>query len=251
MPGDNQLFIITYRSSAMIEEASFVLLTPHELRELKETILNLVSAALIQQPKASANDPTMKKITSLVKQVSFYDPEFALKLALYVRVDLNIRSTANYLVAVACNITSCQPYIKKYLSATIRLPSDWLDVPATYHTLPDKQLSGKSLPTCMRKALVVKFPDFDAYQLGKYNKERSIKRKLKKIKEEQAKGNKKARAPEKPQVTLKQLIRQLHISTPHLQVMCLIGKKYPSTEAEFRVSGLYGRFEPGTLHSSE
>jgi len=230
-------------NSVDAEQASFVLLTPHQLKELKEGILNLVSAALIQQPKASATDPTMRKITQLVKQVSFYDPEFVLKLALYVRVDLNIRSTANYLVAVACNITSCQPYVKKYLSATIRLPSDWLDVPATYHTLPDKQLKGKSLPTCMRKALVEKFPDFDAYQLGKYNKERSIKRKLKKIKEEQAKGNKRARAPEKPQVTLKQLIRQLHISTPHLQVMCLIGKKYPSTEAEFRVSGLYGNFE--------
>jgi len=218
---------------------SFVMLTPHQLKELKESILNLVSAALIQQPKASVNDPTIMKITKLVKQVSFYDPEFALKLALYVRVDLNIRSTANYLVAVACNIQECQPYVKKYFNATIRLPSDWLDVAATYLTLPDKGLKGKSLPTCLRKSLVGKFPEFDAYQLGKYNKERSIKRKLKKIKEEQAKGNKKARAPEKPMVTLKQLIRQLHISEPHLQVMCLIGKKYPSTEAEFRVSGLW------------
>jgi len=229
-------------SSPADTTVTFLLLTPHKLKELKETILNLVSSALIQQPKAAATDPTMRKITMLVKQVSFYDPEFALKLALYVRVDLNIRSIANYLVAVACNIVECQPYVKKYLKATIRLPSDWLDVAATYHTLPDKQLKGNALPTCMRKALVDKFPDFDAYQLGKYNKERSIKRKIKKMKEEQAKG-KRAKAPEKPQVTLKQMIRQLHISQPVLQVMCLVGKKYPSNEADFRVSGLFGNFD--------
>ena len=33
----------------------------------------------------------------------------------------------------------------------------------------------------MRKAMLEKFPDFDAYQLGKYNKEGSLKRKAKKV----------------------------------------------------------------------
>lgn len=95
--------------------------------------------------------------------------------------------------------------------------------------------------------MIAKFPDFDAYQLGKYNKERSIKRKIKKIKEEKSKGNKSAKMPEKPMITLKQMIRILHINQPHLQVMCLLGKKYPLTESEFAVSGLYGKFEPGKL----
>jgi len=123
----------------------------------------------------------------MVKKIAFYDPEFVLKLAIYVRLDLNIRSTANFLLAVASNIKECQPYFKKYFSGTIRLPSDWLDVAATYHVLPDRSLKGNSLPTSLRKAMVSKFPDFDAYQLGKYNKERSIKRKIKKMKEEKAK----------------------------------------------------------------
>lgn len=66
---------------------------------------------------------------------------------------------------------------------------------------------------------------------------------MKKIKEEQAKGNAKAAKPEKPMITLKQMIRQLHISSPNYQVMCLLGKKYPLTEQEFRVSGLPGNFD--------
>jgi len=213
-------------ASTEIVTVTFSRLTPQELRELKESLLNIVAAALIQQPKASVTDPTMMKITVLVKKIAFYDPEFVLKLAMYVRLDLNIRSTANYLLSLASNIKECQPYFKKYFINTIRLPSDWLDVAATYHLLPDRELKGNSLPTCLRKAMVEKFLDFDAYQLGKYNKERTIKRKLKKIREEKAKkpvGEKSG--PQKPMITIKQTIRQLHISKPNYNVMCLLGKK--------------------------
>eukprot|EP01125_Pyxidicula_operculata_P019184 TRINITY_DN693_c0_g1_i1.p1 TRINITY_DN693_c0_g1~~TRINITY_DN693_c0_g1_i1.p1 ORF type:complete len:2289 (+),score=635.01 TRINITY_DN693_c0_g1_i1:128-6994(+) len=219
-------------------DVQFERLSPHELRELKESLLNTVAAALIQAPKASVTDPTMKRITIMVKKIAFYDPEFVLKLALYVRLDLNIRSTANYLLAVASNIKECQPYFKKYFVPSIRLPSDWLDVAATYQQLPDKDLEGKALPTCLRKAMVAKFSDFDAYQLGKYNKERTIKRKNKK-----AKDTKKKPTNDKPMITLKQMIRQLHISSPNLHVMCLLGKKYPMNELLFREANLPGAFE--------
>lgn len=42
--------------------------------------------------------------------------------------------------------------------------------------------------------------------------------------------------------TLKQLIRQLHISSPVEHVMCLVGKKYPATSEEFYASRLPGVF---------
>lgn len=67
----------------------------------------MVCTALIQQPKMSVTDPTIMKITKLAKKIAFYDPEFVLKLAMYVRLDLNIRSTANYLLSVASNIKVC------------------------------------------------------------------------------------------------------------------------------------------------
>ena len=43
--------------------------------------------------------------------------------------------------------------------------------------------------------------------------------------------------------TLKQLVRQLHISSPVENVMCLIGKKYPDTFEEFAQSKLPGVFD--------
>jgi len=44
-------------------------------------------------------------------------------------------------------------------------------------------------------------------------------------------------------LTMKQMIRQLHISKPISNTMSLLGKKYPINESDFRISGLIGDFE--------
>jgi len=198
---------------------------------------------MLSEPKASATSPLFMKILTACRQVAYYDPEFLLKLALYVRQDLNIRSTANYLLAMSSNIKECQPYLSKYYDDCIRLPSDWLEVVAIYMTLPDRTVKS-GVPTCLRKVMIDKFPSFDEYQLGKYNKERNIKRKLKKQRERAAKRGLPMPVPEKPPVTLKQMIRQLHMSQPPFAVMALLGKRYPRSMEEFRAAGLPGNFDP-------
>jgi len=103
--------------------------------------------------------------------------------------------------------------------------------------------------------MVEKFSDFDSYQLGKYNKERNIKRKQKKqrgvaaaaaapVTTDGAVALAPFPRPTKPMLTLKQMIRQLHISHPNGVVMSILGKKYPLTMEEFRNSGLPGVFDP-------
>ena len=54
------------------------------------------------------------------------------QMALYTRNQLNIRTTANFLLAYAANNKNCRPYLKKYFTASIRLPSDWIDVAEQY-----------------------------------------------------------------------------------------------------------------------
>ena len=161
-----------------------------------------------------------------------------MKLSLYVRDDLNIRTTANFLLALASNIKECTPFLKKYYHKTVRLPSDWLDVAALYQLLPNRSLADKAIPTSLRKAMSQKFIQFDAYQLAKYNKENSQKRKRKKAKklaEKLVLEGKPLPPPIQKQITLKQMIRQLHINQPVPHVMCILGKKYPSSMLEFRI----------------
>ena len=218
-------------------------MSPRQLDEKKTGLLNMVAAAMLSEPKASATSPLFMKILQESRQVAYYDPEFLLKLSLYVRQDLNIRSTANYLLAMSSNIKECQPFVAKYYEEIIRLPSDWLEVVAIYMTLPDRTVKS-GVPTCLRKAMIDKFPAFDLYQLGKYNKERNIKRKLKKQRAKAEKAGVILPPPEKPPVTLKQMIRQLHMSQPPFAVMALLGKRYPTTLEEFRSAGLPGNFDP-------
>jgi hypothetical protein len=45
------------------------------------------------------------------------------------------------------------------------------------------------------------------------------------------------------------MVRQLHIDAPVYHVMCLLGKKYPANETDFRRSGLPGVFEPAKAGS--
>ena len=116
----------------MEENQSTKLIEEINLDDKKMLLINVVSASLIAEPKFNADDPTSLAITCLVKDISVKDPEFILKLALYTRQDLNIRSTANFLLALSSNDINCQPFLKKYYGDCIRLPSDWLDVAALY-----------------------------------------------------------------------------------------------------------------------
>jgi len=89
---------------------------------------------------------------------------------------------------------------------------------------------------------VAKFPEFDTYQLGKYNKEKS--------KVPEAKKDPSVVSDEEPEktradfrCTIKYLIRVLHISEPVEHTMAILGKKYPETREEFLRSRLPGEFK--------
>ena len=59
-------------------------------------------------------------------------------MALYTRNELNIRTTANFLLAYASNHKLCRPFLKKFFKASIRLPSDWIDVAEQYQVNTEK-----------------------------------------------------------------------------------------------------------------
>ncbi|XP_065832327.1 uncharacterized protein [Oscarella lobularis] len=112
----------------------------------KTLLLNCVATSLLQLPDfRNPSDPTLSVILETCRQISLLDPEFILKVALYARCELNIQSVANFLLAVAANCHTCRPYIKKYFSASIRLPSDWIDVAEMYQAFHDHTVNSNLL----------------------------------------------------------------------------------------------------------
>jgi len=94
--------------------------------------------------------------------------------------------------------------------------------------------------------MVAKFPEFDVYQLGKYNKDKSKPPPTKKDPNVLPDDEDGEEEPEKTRYdfrcTMKYLIRVLHISQPVYETMCILGKKYPETREAFMTAKLPGEF---------
>lgn len=242
-----------------------------EIKQAALKLINVVGATLLYEPRYySSADDTRTRIIASVNEVVVQEPEFLLQLAFYVREELNIRSTANFLLALAALHKQCHPFLAKYFCLSVRLPTDLMEIYALV-----SQMNDKRIPSVMRKAMVAKFAEFDEYQLAKYNNEGKLKRKRRKEKvaarlaAEKAAANKDEdsedddgmrrrrkhnrrdhdSAPEdagteKPKLpSLKFLVRNLHISKPADLVMGILGHKYPVNEEEFKKSGLSGAFD--------
>ncbi|CAL8343221.1 unnamed protein product [Merluccius merluccius] len=241
-----------------------------ELKDKKYLLLNAVCASLLSKCAAPGQksldelEGEWPKIVTLATDISPLDPQFLLKVAVYTRQELNIRITANFLLALAAHLPSTKPHVRRYYCAAVQLPSDWLEVARIYSTC-----FSRSLPTCLKKAMADKFKQFSEYQLAKYNtrKHRGKHNKTSKAKvcflpeqvarwakvicmdeavlttqlklgEAHAKVDKKQK-----EFNMKKMIARLHIKEPAQHVMAILGKKYPADVKQFIHSGLSGEWD--------
>lgn len=241
-----------------------------ELKDKKYLLLNAVCCSLVNKNKApgqnewDSENSVWTRITNLAKDISVDDPQFLLKVAVYTRQQLNIRITANFLLALASNLPSTKPHVRRYFCAAVQLPSDWLEVVRIYSTC-----FSRSLPTCLKKAMTDKFKQFSEYQLAKYNtrkhrcKHNRKGRKAKKPTEQQLKqwssmlrssapillkflqveGRKVVVEKKESEFSLKKMIKRLHIKEPAEHVMAILGRKYPADLKAFTHSGIKGKWE--------
>ncbi|XP_078508765.1 telomerase protein component 1 isoform X2 [Lissotriton helveticus] len=250
------------------------------LNMIKMKLINTVCCSLVDGPNfSSSDDPTRKALEEICKEVVRWDPEFLLKVALYTRQELNIRTTANFLLALAVFHEPCRPHLRRYFSAAVQLPSDWMEVPKIYQSLAVKQGKSVPLPSSLRRAMTDKFKQFTEYQLAKYNtrahRGKTSKKKTKK--QEKCKKHRQVRifpclrkvaqllldlqskfdedpdflnskpkrkAKERQnELSLKKLIQMLHITEPATHVQSLLGCRYPSDLQSFARSRLPGPWD--------
>nr|XP_033779692.1 telomerase protein component 1 isoform X2 [Geotrypetes seraphini] len=241
-----------------------------QLNEKKLALINAVCCSLVESPKfEDPDDPTRKALMRLAEDVTEADPEFLLKVALYTRQELNIRSTANFLLALAAWIPASRPHLRRYFCAAVQLPSDWLQIPKIYQSLTGPDAKPFSFPSCLRRAMEIKFRQFNEYQLAKYNtraqrgkhttrkhrtpeelRQRNWRlksvffRALENQKPGSSSSQQKQKSRPKPDLfSMKKLIQRLHISEPVNYVMALLGCRYPSDLASFSRSGLPGPWD--------
>ncbi|XP_069616642.1 telomerase protein component 1 [Ranitomeya imitator] len=243
------------------------------VKQKKMALISAVCCSLVNSPKfTDSSDVTRADIKNLCEDIAQSDPEFILKVALYTRQELNIRTTANFLLALSAFLPTCQPHLRRYLCSSVQLPSDWMDVPRMYQSLAGEGDKLAPLPSCLRRALTLKFQEFSEYQLAKYNtrkqrgKHASKKKKEKKTREirtfkcgrnllilkslfsllekqDEPPTPAGAGKKTKDKFSMKNLIQRLHISKPANHVMSLLGCRYPKDLNSFSRSGLEGPWQ--------
>uniref|UniRef100_A0A8C5SGA3 Telomerase protein component 1 n=1 Tax=Laticauda laticaudata TaxID=8630 RepID=A0A8C5SGA3_LATLA len=244
----------------------------------KLMFLSMVCCSLMEGA-CFGNPPGLlqKKLMKICRSLAECEPEFILKVALYARQELNIRSTANFLLALASYLQPCRPHVRRYFCHVVQLPSDWMQVAKLYQSLAGEEGTLAPMPSCLRAGMADKFRQFDAYQLAKYNTRKSRGKQRHKPKAAKSERNtswdnwKKHKLGRNPVFaakcealkktsqemmdsvkveavrdlfSLKNLIHRLHISEPAQHVMSLLGRRYPTDLPSFSRSGLPGPWDP-------
>ncbi|KAM7400175.1 hypothetical protein PAMA_004735 [Pampus argenteus] len=216
--------------------------TEDELKDKKYLLLNAVCCSLVNKCMAPGQkDWDMEytvwtRIKNLAKDISVSDPEFLLKVAVYTRQKLNIRITANFLLALAANQPSTKPHVRRYFCAAVQLPSDWLEVVRIYSAC-----FSRSLPACLKKAMADKFKQFSEYQLAKYNTRKHRCKHNRNRRKNKLEAKKVVTVDKKQsEFSMKKMIEKLHIKEPAEHVMAVLGRKYPADVKAFTRSGMKG-----------
>ncbi|CAL8278850.1 unnamed protein product [Lota lota] len=240
-----------------------------QLNDKKYLLLNAVFSSLLSkgatlgQKSLDELEGDWPTIVTLATDIALLDPQFLLKVAVYTRQELNIRLTANFLLALAAHLPTTKPHVRRYYCAAVQLPSDWLEVARLYSTC-----FSRSMPACLKKAMTDKFKQFSEYQLAKYNtrKHRGKHNKRSKAKKHSpvqvARWAKMLSMDEKvltkmlnlgeahtaidkkqKEFNMKKMIARLHIKEPAQHVMAILGKKYPASARQFIHSGLRGEWD--------
>lgn len=241
----------------------------------KTALLNACGSCMLQEPNFHEKvGVTKNRIRLLCKRLARDgEGEFVLKMALYCRVKLYLRSVPNFMAAIASTTPGCKEHLNTYFKHLVKLPTDMQEIAKMHVSQRYQPEHGKDvkLPSAMRKAFAKKFGDFSEYQLAKHKKTevlcangRWCSSQAKKNAETKdgdevkpkgkgkGKGKRSANKPkedaeeehfEGPALTMKRLIRICHITTPHEMVMKVLNKSYPMNEEEFADSGLQGAFD--------
>ena len=128
-----------------------------------------VATALVGEPKYYEDGKTADAgLLNAVSRVLKTDPEFVLKLAVYTREKLYLRSVTTLLLAETANQAPGKvPNIRRYIARCIKRPSDMTELIA--YQLARNKVTGRKtkLPMAIKNGIALAFPKFDAYRLAK------------------------------------------------------------------------------------
>ena len=149
-------------------------------------LFNLVSSCLLKEFRFyDSSDERRDLLIKALQKVADTDPEFVLQLAYYLRNQLYLRTTTNFILAFASIHERTAPFLHIYFDKSVLLPSDFLEVcqwSQIIYYLKENEYNFDKLDEVksyefrknlkfsqyLKEALKRKFQAFSMYHLGKY-----------------------------------------------------------------------------------
>lgn len=111
------------------------------------------------------------EIRLLIQQVAEIDPEYLMKLSVYARNQMHLRSAPLFTLVESAQYNEVKPYIREYAPQIIQRADELTETIAYFTTLHgDIGIGNASLPNSLKKGLADSFHNFDQYQFAKYNR---------------------------------------------------------------------------------
>jgi len=136
------------------------------VHDAKHTLASTAACCLVNE-RAFYEDST-SKIDELVRCVGKRDPEWLIKLAIYIRNELHLRSMPTRIAAIAATIPECRKYLARGASRILTRPDDLLEFAAM---LKDNRYGlSETLPSVAKKIIAEGLNELDEIRAIKYRR---------------------------------------------------------------------------------
>lgn len=124
----------------------------------KEKLVSQVLTTFFGEPKYYGDNSK-----ELIHLASTVDPEFVFQLAIYARVEFNLRSVSHVLTAILANREDGKKYVRDLINSIIVRPDDLTEIMACYISM-----FGKPVPNSLKKGIADQMNRMNEYGLAKY-----------------------------------------------------------------------------------
>jgi 60 kDa SS-A/Ro ribonucleoprotein len=141
----------------------------------KTELYSTIASYLVKEPKFYGNaQAELERVSHLVGELNVTDPEFVLKLAVFARNELYLRSAPIILLALAAKQSN--KYVRQYVPAIVKRADEITEVLSLLQ-LYNENLGDESpktmVPNGLRRGLSDVFSTFSYYQFSKYDHNKS------------------------------------------------------------------------------
>lgn len=140
------------------------------IHDAKHTLATTAACCLVNE-RAFYEDTT-SRIDGLVRMVGKEDPEWLVKLAVYIRNKLHLRSMPTRIAAIAATTPECHKHLLAGVSQILTRPDDVLEFAAMLKD--DRHGLSETLPSVAKKIIAGRLNELDEYRAIKYRRGESF-----------------------------------------------------------------------------